>query len=129
MNRCRQCEAPLDGLKSSARYCGQACRGAYRRAHPPTPTDSVTEVADQVRAQLDALALDDHPVRALALRLADALDAGAPPTALPGITRELVKLLERAEELGTEPEPDFVDQLRARVQTRRQGARATAGSE
>ena len=39
---------------------------------------------------------------------------GDPPTALPGITRELVKLLERAEELGTEPEPDFVDVLRAR---------------
>lgn len=114
MNRCRECDAPLDGLKSSARYCGQACRGAYRRAHPPAATGTSTEVADRVRAQLDALALDDHPVTALAMRLAEALDAGAPATALPGITRELVKLLERAEELGTQPEPDFVDKLRAR---------------
>ena len=118
MNRCRQCDATLEALASSARYCSPKCRAAWRRANPPTADTSSTEVADRVSAQLDALAIDDHPVRALALKLAETLDAGAPPGAIAGITRQLVALLEQAADLGTPAEPDFVDVIRARMRDR-----------
>jgi len=113
VNRCRNCDKPLDHLKASARYCGHSCRAAWRRDNPPSPASTSTAVADGVVAELDRLGVDDHPVRMLALKLAQALDAGAPSTALPGIVRQLAAMLAQARELGT-PEPDFVDLLRAR---------------
>ena len=115
MNRCRQCDATLEALASSARYCSPKCRAAWRRANPPTAGAASTEVTDRVTAQLDALSIDDHPVRALAVVLAQTLDSGAPPGAIAGITRQLVALLDQATEIGTSPEPDFVDVLRARI--------------
>ena len=110
---CRQCSKPLDHLKASARYCGAGCRAAYRRDHPPASASTSTAVADGVRAELDRLGVDRHPLRLMALTLAQALDVGAPATALPGIVRQLSALLDQATMLGSS-EPDFVDRIRAR---------------
>jgi len=107
-------------MSAAARYCSQRCRSAWRKAQPAAlAAPEADEVLESVAAELERLGLADHPLAAIAGRLAAQLDSGStPPGAMAPLAKQLAALLTEARDLGHEPEPDFVDELRARIRAR-----------
>lgn len=117
---CRHCSTSLAGKGPTARYCSERCRSAWRKAQPAAvAVPDADDIAVSVANELDRLGLTDHPLAAIASRLAAQLDrADTPAGALASIAKQLTACLSEARDLGREPEPDFIDQLRANMRDR-----------
>jgi len=107
-------------MSASARCCSQRCRSAWRKAQPVAVAEHDSDdIAASVATELERLGLTKHPLAAIASRLATQLDrSDTPPGALASVAKQLAAILSDARELGREPEPDFIDELRARIRDR-----------
>ena len=127
---CDRCGVRYGARSQRSRFCSNRCRTAAQRARAAGGAERIAPVADlpppeaggvevATRARLEVAERLDTPAGAGALAAARLVDsAHTPPSAVPGLLRELRAQLEVALE-GAAREPTIVDELKARRERRR----------
>lgn len=124
---CQQCGSTFEAKRVSAKYCTDQCRAMASNIRlgksPPKPL-TVTPPAPppggimaSTLARLEALGKVDDPSGQVALMLAQQMDAGMPPGALAGVSKEHRATLE-ALAVGAKVAADPMDELTARRRNR-----------
>lgn len=102
MTKTCPCGKSFTAKRSDARYCSSSCRSAAHQGRlvvMPTASDPDapdTALVAVVKADLDASGCLETPLGQAALKLAQAMGPGCPPSAMPSLAKQLASTLEAA---------------------------------